>query len=114
MTYLEVRAATVSEIEAFVGAVNPSYYIAKIDGEAVAIGHILELDGRRWASLMVKPDAAKRGSGIVRCTRRILDSYPRPLYALCQAFPQSPRLLAACGFRETDENVAGAKVWVKD
>ena len=88
-------------------------HILYVDGLAVALGGLLEHEGRRFVVLDVTKGCEAYGLKMLLAMRRMIRAQSGKLYVQCQqqVYPQAPRLLTCLGFTPTDELLNGAQVW---
>lgn len=107
---VEIRPARADEVVAFYATQVTPYWTAVADGELVAMGRIIEVDGRAWAFFNVRPVTSKSGVAIVRAVRRGLIEAQRTVHVQAEN-EDAGRLLRILGFTPTDETANGKQVW---
>jgi len=110
-----IRPATAADVALFYGT-SHDVQVAVVDGRPVAIGGLVEEDGRLWAFFNVRDGADAHSVRIVRLLHRGLSRTAEvrdTVFVACDAaqFPQAPRLLRLLGFTPTSETRNGLKVW---
>jgi hypothetical protein len=111
----KVRLATWADVIGFYS--RPSgHWIVEEDGKPVALGGFFRWNDRLWGHFEMKAEAKRGGVAMVLAGRRALKDRDEPVFVQCDVdeFPGAPRLLTALGFRETEEEFGGYKVWRRD
>lgn len=90
-------------------------HVLYADGNAQALGGLIDCAGRSFVVLDTVGDCSAFGSAMLWAMRRMIRRQSGSLYAQCQVakFPQAPRLLTWLGFSPTDELLNGARVWAR-